>query len=310
MAKSAPKGPPEAPRFRDSNMAKKLAKVAQRTVVGGLLVVALWLIFDAAFESTTGFVVWSGAVIMTVGGVIELSRMDRILPKAQRIPLWLGLCASLTPGVLHYFGGDLGLGRELLDTSFLSFRGAAQSYLLGAVGMIVPVLLFARRGARPGMTLLLALWPFAALPALALVWSEYGPEGLLALVVLSKIGDIFGYYVGNAIGKGHPFPTISPGKTTAGCVASLVAGTLAGGACVWFELLPGGHDLLWAGFVAGAVINLAAQAGDLLESKLKRMAQVKDSGPWFGPSGGFLDLADSLLLSVPASLLSWPLLFS
>jgi phosphatidate cytidylyltransferase len=60
---------------------------------------------------------------------------------------------------------------------------------------------------------------------------------------------------------------------------------------------------------AAALVNLASQAGDLLESAAKRQAGVKDSGTLFGPSGGFLDLVDSLLLSVPVALLTWPLLF-
>ena len=147
------------------------------------------------------------------------------------------------------------------------------------------------------------------LPALAFVWLEYGLGGLIALLILSKIGDMAGYYVGNAIGKSHPFPRISPGKTTAGCVGSLVAGTLAGGAAAAAGLFPPSPLGLAGGLLAGALVNVAAQAGDLLESLVKRKTGVKDSGPWFGPAGGVLDLVDSLLLSVPAALWTWGLLF-
>ena len=66
---------------------------------------------------------------------------------------------------------------------------------------------------------------------------------------------------------------------------------------------------LLSGLIAGTLVNLAAQAGDLMESAAKRAARVKDSGGAFGPAGGMLDLVDSLLLSVPAALLAWPLLF-
>ena len=52
--------------------------------------------------------------------------------------------------------------------------------------------------------------------------------GLTVLVVLAKVGDNAGYFVGRAIGQRHPFPTISPGKTVAGCVASLLAGVATG----------------------------------------------------------------------------------
>jgi CDP-diglyceride synthetase len=155
----------------------------------------------------------------------------------------------------------------------------------------------------------LAVWVAFPLPALATIWRAYGADGLLALVLLSKVGDIFGYYVGNAIGRSHPFPSISPGKTTAGCVASLVAGVAFGGASVALGLLPAAPLGIAGGLVAGALVNLGSQAGDLLESRAKRWAGVKDSGRWFGPSGGVLDLVDSLLVSVPVALVTWPLLF-
>ncbi|MCA8978902.1 MAG: phosphatidate cytidylyltransferase [Planctomycetes bacterium] len=155
-----------------------------------------------------------------------------------------------------------------------------------------------------------ALWAVPALPALAYVDRWLGVQGLGALLLLSKIGDVFGYYVGSAIGKSHPFPKLSPGKTTAGCVGSLVAACAFGAACVWWGLLPAAPCGYLGGVLAGGVVNLASQAGDLLESKAKRSASVKDSGALFGPSGGFLDLTDSLLLSVPVALVAWPLLFA
>lgn len=140
------------------------------------------------------------------------------------------------------------------------------------------------------------------------VAADWGVAGLVALVILSKIGDTAGYYAGSAFGKHHPFKTISPGKTTEGCLASLAAGVAAGVALVHFELLPREPYGLWGGAAVGALTNLAAQAGDLFESWVKRKAGVKDSGTWFGPSGGVLDLVDSFLFSIPAALVCWPML--
>jgi phosphatidate cytidylyltransferase len=147
------------------------------------------------------------------------------------------------------------------------------------------------------------LWVVPPLLALVGIFSELGRSGLIALIVLSKIGDVAGYYVGSAIGKRHPFPRLSPGKTWAGCVGSLVAGIIASVLCINGGLLPEPHLGVLGAVLIGAVINLASQAGDLLESAFKRHAGVKDSGGLFGPSGGFLDLVDSLLLSAPALLL-------
>ena len=151
---------------------------------------------------------------------------------------------------------------------------------------------------------LLATW--IAFPLLALVpfMGEFGTWGLVALIVLSKIGDIAGYFVGGAIGKRHPFPTISPNKTWAGCTASLVAGTLAGLLVVqvgWLE------TTFAVGAFLGAGTNLFAQAGDLFESWVKRKSGVKDSSAIMGASGGMLDVVDSLLFTVPFALFVWPL---
>jgi phosphatidate cytidylyltransferase len=149
----------------------------------------------------------------------------------------------------------------------------------------------------------LAVWIVPPLPALWQVWRLWSTGGLVAFLLCAKIGDTAGYYVGTTLGRRHPFPRISPGKTVEGCLGSFAAGTAAGGAAVSFGLLPGG---IAGGLAAGAVVNLAAQAGDLLESWVKRRTGVKDSSTVFGPSGGLLDQVDSLLLAVPVAVLSWP----
>ena len=154
----------------------------------------------------------------------------------------------------------------------------------------------------------LSLWIAVPLPALAQVERLWGVSGLVSLIVLSKIGDVAGYYVGNAIGRTHPFPKLSPGKTTAGCVSSLIAGIAMGAALSWSGLLPAGTWGIAGGALIGACINVASQAGDLFESWVKRRTRVKDSSTWLGPSGGVLDVVDSLLFSVPTALVVWPLL--
>ncbi|MEZ5975174.1 MAG: phosphatidate cytidylyltransferase [Planctomycetota bacterium] len=109
-----------------------------------------------------------------------------------------------------------------------------------------------------------------------------------------------------------PFPRLSPGKTTAGCVGSFAAGTLAGLCCRPVEpcrARPRRACRGSGGALAGALINIAAQAGDLYESHWKRRTGVKDSGTWFGPSGGVLDLVDSLLFTAPVAAITWPALF-
>lgn len=277
-------------------MPSKAAKIWRRTWVGLSLVAALALLLRLAFQSGDGLVVWAAGALIALGSLLEVTRMERYAPRGAALGLGLAFCAACAPGALHFLGAP-----GLPGVEFVSANGVIASYALAILGALAAGLVLDR--ARLGRWGFLGAWLIAPLPALWYVWRDYGPEGLTALLILSKVGDVLGYYVGNAIGKSHPFPSISPGKTTAGCVASWVGGTLAGAGCAAAGLLPG-LDLL-SGLLAGASVNLAAQAGDLLESKVKRAAGVKDSGTWFGPSGGFLDLVDSLLLSVPVALWVW-----
>jgi phosphatidate cytidylyltransferase len=149
----------------------------------------------------------------------------------------------------------------------------------------------------------LAAWIVPPLPGLWHIWKSWSSSGLVAFLLCAKVGDTAAYYVGTAFGRHHPFPKISPGKTLEGCLGSFAAGAAAGGICAATGLLPAGIP---AGLAAGAIVNLAAQAGDLVESWVKRKAGVKDSSSVFGPSGGLLDQLDSILLAVPVALLAWP----
>ena len=119
------------------------------------------------------------------------------------------------------------------------------------------------------------------------------------LVVLALAGAVIGdsaaYFVGSTIGR-HPFfHSISPRKSLegaiAGAVASLLVGALAGPWLIGISV-PAGAGL-------GALMAVAAQGGDLVESAMKREAGVKDSGTLIPGHGGLLDRADSLVLLAP-----------
>jgi phosphatidate cytidylyltransferase len=157
---------------------------------------------------------------------------------------------------------------------------------------------------------LLAAWLLPPLFSIVLIDREFGTRGLVALIVLAKVGDNAGYFVGRAIGGHHPFPRVSPGKTVAGCVASLAAGIVAGALLLPYSLGTWGATQAALGALIGGLINVAAQAGDLSESWVKRRAGVKDSSALLGPSGGVLDVIDSLLLAAPVALVAWSLAYA
>jgi phosphatidate cytidylyltransferase len=108
-------------------------------------------------------------------------------------------------------------------------------------------------------------------------------------------GDIAALFAGSALGRHKLAPRISPGKTVEGALASMAASVgLFAGAGAWLLGLPWYH-----GVALGALLSVAAQGGDLVESALKRAAGVKDSGRLVPGHGGLLDRMDSLVLLGP-----------
>jgi phosphatidate cytidylyltransferase len=209
---------------------------------------------------------------------------------------WLAGLAILA-FVLHE---PLSAGSRILPGALL-----AGVLLLGAL----PALLAARRWRELLAAMVLALWLAPPLPFLFSLFQVYGSAGLVALLVLSKIGDTAGYYGGNAFGKRHPFPGISPGKTEWGCVASFLGATGMAALLHAAGVLPPSPFGIRGALLAGASLNLAGQAGDLFESWIKRRAAVKDSSSCFGPSGGLLDQLDSFLFTIPMAAATWPWIF-
>ncbi len=131
----------------------------------------------------------------------------------------------------------------------------------------------------------------------------YQHKGLLIciLAVLSMwINDTMAYIVGSLIGK-TPLSKISPKKTLEGTIGGIVlASLILGFLAIQFVrplFIKEYHFVIWFGLPFIAAI--AGTFGDLLESKLKRMANVKDSGSIMPGHGGFLDRFDSLLLATP-----------
>jgi phosphatidate cytidylyltransferase len=124
-----------------------------------------------------------------------------------------------------------------------------------------------------------------------------GGRLVLLLFVVIWAGDICAYVVGRPLGRTPFFARISPRKTWEGAVAGLAASLLA--AWAFAHWLWKTADLKTVILLA-AWIAIAGQAGDLVESAIKRGANQKDSGTLLPGHGGFLDRIDSLILAAPA----------
>lgn len=164
---------------------------------------------------------------------------------------------------------------------------------------------------------------YVALPLFVLVQVRSYPGGAFLVfytLVVVWAGDTFAYYAGRAFGRHKLAPTMSPGKTWEGAVASFIGAIIVGVLLFQFDRavvhffvrirfaelgdaaragIPKVPHPLWVYAVLSAGVNVAAQVGDLAESMIKRGAGVKDSGALLPGHGGLLDRIDALLFAAP-----------
>lgn len=134
---------------------------------------------------------------------------------------------------------------------------------------------------------------------IALGWPEsagdYNATYPLILLIMIWIFDIGAYIFGSQFGRKKIAAAISPSKTWEGLLSGMLLSAIAG--FIVFRITGTLSALSW--IILSLVISLGATAGDLLESKLKREAGVKDSGRMIPGHGGILDRFDSLLFAAP-----------
>ena len=227
----------------------------------------------------------------------------------------LGKWAVLLVVLLVTIGAAYELSRALNPLPFLAALGAGAAPILlalpyGPTGILagsllaLPWALFWLAGKPETRTLravlavlLMALWVGAPLAHLGLFpRSRYGVVLILIAVVGPWISDSGAYFAGRFFGRHLLFPSLSPNKTLEGGLGGLLATVLVVG-FVSYQFL--GFGLAKAAII-GAGVSLFSQTGDLFESTLKRILDVKDLGHFLPGHGGVLDRVDSLLFTAPA----------
>ena len=199
--------------------------------------------------------------------------------------------------------GAAGLyGVWLRPSLMFSFSAAAVLWWLWAL-----VELISRRDARKGMFATFAGRMVGGFLVLVPLWvaSVYlmavdveRPRALLFLFVLVWVVDTAAYFTGSLLGKTKLAPHISPGKTVEGVAGGVMGAVLLAWLCGTMLWKFDSEQLVrWIGLAVTAV--LFSVVGDLTESKLKRVAGVKDSGSLLPGHGGMLDRIDALSAAAP-----------
>ena len=248
---------------RADGSAGRFADLGKRLISALILAgIALYAVFEGGFPLLLFLALFAGAMLW------ELARM--LMP----MPPWLRLAVG-GAGMLGVIGAALspsgaGLLLLLLPLLFGTLAGLHRR----------PWCWFGYGGAILAATLVfLRLRVAAGLPEV--LW-------IIAVVIATDVG---GYLFGRLIGGAKLMPAVSPGKTWSGTIGGWLVAALAG---LGFALALAPERVVWL-MAASLVLSVAAQAGDLVESAIKRRAGIKDSSRLIPGHGGALDRFDGMI---------------
>jgi phosphatidate cytidylyltransferase len=223
---------------------------------------------------------WPFALFWTIAAIIVWQEWTKIVhPTGHPGALVTGICALIIQAFLLMYDREVvaimiaGLGA--LAAVVMAPRNSvwiAAGLLYASAVMIAPIMI---RGDNP-------VGFFAILFVFAVVWAT----------------DIVAYFTGRAIGGPKLAPSISPKKTWSGAIGGIVGAIVAGIAVA----LP--SDIRSSALIGSIAIALSvmSQAGDLFESRMKRIFNVKDSGTLIPGHGGAMDRLDGFVAAALAAL--------
>jgi phosphatidate cytidylyltransferase len=128
---------------------------------------------------------------------------------------------------------------------------------------------------------------------------EYQYLLILSVVLMIWANDTFAYFTGSLLGKRKLMPDVSPKKSVEGFIGGIVFSMITSYLCYAYFLMDLQKWTIVDVMIISLIVSIAGTLGDLLESKLKRMANVKDSGNLLPGHGGILDRFDAWFMALP-----------
>ena len=270
-----------------------------------------------------GLVLWAPiAVLSGIAAVVALLTAHEFLKLSESYEVRPFKKPTYVYFALFFVLIAIAAGNEkpLLSTAVFVYGTGLAAALAPFIFLTIGMRRVMLREALPAAAVSTVAFTYIALPLGFLVqlreqWA--GAFYVFYLLVIVWAGDIFAYFIGRLVGRHRMSPRISPKKTWEGAAASIIASVLAGTLIFdharqisqfFLELhLIQPRDGMFAQqnqpllttIILSAVINVAAQLGDLVESLIKRGADVKDSGALLPGHGGMLDRIDALLFAAP-----------
>lgn len=251
--------------------------------LSGLVYVSVLVL--AILNSTAGLIIFPIVMLLCVWEFYSLKASQKTVLNKIGI---LGLSFVVFAGVYAMRN----------DNEIVGFLAAFSS----TIAVILSILLFFNPEKLAYKSNALLVLIYVAVPfSLVSIWqinSElFNSSNLLMLLIVIWVNDSFAYIFGVSFGKHKLFPRISPKKSWEGFIGGAITSIVIGLIAHNYHLVEGFEQIEFVIFIL--IIILAATFGDLVESKFKREAGVKDSGKLIPGHGGFLDRLDSFIFALP-----------
>lgn len=266
----------------------------KRAISGAVYIVLL--IFSITYSTESFFVLFGVFLLIAVFEFCELVHINKIFPVIIAVLMYGSVTYLETQNQPLSKNFDYTLLAVTLLISFqcIYFLFNEKQYKVDTISKYLFLL---------GYIIL----PFIIITKIPFGIKGYNPKIIIGIFILIWTNDTFAYIVGKSIGKHKLYEKISPKKTIEGFLGGIVFAVIASYIIATYYI-EGKQtaQFIWLGFAL--IVGIFGTIGDLIESKFKRIANVKDSGKIMPGHGGILDRLDSVIFVAPFIFLFYQLL--
>lgn len=266
----------------------------KRAISGAVYIVLL--IFSITYSTESFFVLFGVFLLIAVFEFCELVHINKIFPVIIAVLMYGSITYLETQNQHLSKNFDYTLLAVTLLISFqcIYFLFNEKQYKVDTISKYLFLL---------GYIIL----PFIIITKIPFGIKGYNPKIIIGIFILIWTNDTFAYIVGKSIGKHKLYEKISPKKTIEGFLGGIVFAVIASYLIATYYI-EGKQtaQFIWLGFAL--IVGIFGTIGDLIESKFKRIANVKDSGKIMPGHGGILDRLDSVIFVAPFIFLFYQLL--
>ena len=287
----------------------------KRSISGAVYVILL--LASILFSTESFFILFGIFLIIAIYEFCNLIQIHKVFPILFGIAIYTGVTL-----VSHYNKITTDFINQTFNSDIeIAINIQQLDIVLLAITLVVSVkcilFLFYDKIQKPGISskylylLGYIILPFVFITKISFGINDYNPKIIIGLFILIWTNDTFAYIVGKSIGKNKLFEKISPKKTIEGFFGGIVFGVIAGYLIskYYIKAKPEFSEksiLIWTSIAV--IVGIVGTIGDLIESKFKRIAGVKDSGAIMPGHGGILDRLDSVIFVAPIIFLFYQIL--